>query len=157
MRLAVLAAAACSGGGDYVALDGAPTTSPTDAPACDGADTYVAGLSKTTSGSGATVILEAADPTPPDVGDNRWTLRVEADGAGIAGLPVVVEPWMPLHGHGLVPPEYAAADLGEGGYEVEPFDLIMPGLWEFRVRLAAGPSDSGAGPDEALFRFCAEG
>lgn len=97
--------------------------------------------------------VATADPDPPDVGDNAWTLAVtDADGP-LDGLAPRVTPWMPEHGHGLVPPDCAGADQGDGSYVVETFDLIMPGLWEFTVDLAA----DGVAPDTALFRFCAEG
>ena len=107
-----------------------------------------------TSTLGQTVRIAQAQPTPPDVGDNAWTLEItDASGAPLSGLAVDVQPWMPLHGHGLSPARYAAADLGGGTYDVESFDLIMPGLWEFTVDLAAG----GEAEDTAMFVLCAQG
>jgi hypothetical protein len=148
--LPVLALVAC-GGGDDVVLDGLQPTDSGTAPDCDGAEPFVAGMTATTSGSGTTVALAAAAPTPPDVGDNAWTLEVSDASGPVEGLVVTVTPWMPLHGHGLSPADYAATDQGGGTYAVAPFDLIMPGLWEFTVRLG----DDGA--DEAVFALCAEG
>lgn len=139
---------ACSG--DGVELDGGPTTEPAE---CAGAGPFTAGM---TAGStlGNTVAIVEAAPTPPDVGDNTWVLEVrDSSGSPLPGLVVDVEPWMPLHGHGLTPAHYAAADLGDGRYEVDVFDLIMPGTWEFTVDLAAGGGDE----DTALFALCAEG
>lgn len=136
---------------DDVGLDGDTSTpEPQD---CDGADPFTAGVSVTTDASGTTIAITTADPTPPDVGDNRWTISV-TDGAGpVEGLAPVLTPWMPMHAHGLTPPDYAATDGGGGVYEVETFDLIMPGLWEFTFDLDA----TGTAPDLAVFRFCAEG
>ncbi|MEQ1504389.1 MAG: FixH family protein [Myxococcota bacterium] len=115
---------------------------------CDGAETFVAGVSHETP-LGRTVAVAEASPTPPDVGDNQWTVTVtDADGAA-AALPLKLTPWMPLHGHGLTPPDYAGADEGDGSYVVTPFDLIMPGLWQFTVDLGDD--------DAAVFLFCAEG
>ena len=142
----------CSGGGDDVTLDHGHHHDDSGMTVdCDGAEPFVAGMSATTSESGATVAITAADPTPPDVGDNSWTLAISDASGPVEGLTVTVTPWMPLHGHGLTPADYAAADEGGGAYAVAPFDLIMPGLWEFRVRLG------DAGADEALFALCAEG
>jgi hypothetical protein len=139
-----------SGGDDDVTLDHSHHSDSGMTADCDGADPFVAGMSAATSETGTTVALAAADPTPPDVGDNSWTLEI-SDGSGpVEGLDVTVVPWMPLHGHGLTPADYAATDEGGGTYAVAPFDLVMPGLWEFRVRL-------GDGADEALFALCAEG
>lgn len=139
---------------DDVALDhehGDHTDDPGGAADCAGAEPFVAGMSKTTSESGTTVAITAAAPTPPDVGDNTWTLAISDASGPVEGLTVEVTPWMPLHGHGLTPPDYAAADQGGGVYAVEPFDVVMPGLWEFQVRLGA------EGTDQAVFALCAEG
>jgi hypothetical protein len=120
---------------------------------CTGAEPYVAGISSTAP-SGMVVEIVDADPTPPDVGDNTWTLSVtDGGGAAVPGLTPRVVPWMPLHGHGLVPARYDAVDQGDGTYMVDTFDLIMPGLWEFTVNLGAGTET----PDEVVFSFCAEG
>ncbi|MCA9490514.1 MAG: FixH family protein [Myxococcales bacterium] len=134
--------AACSGGSDVV------LTGDTDDD-CAGADTFVAGIEVESSG-GELVSIVSAEPTPPDVGDNTWTVAVaDASGAPMAGLAPVVRPWMPMHGHGLAPPEYVGIDQADGTYVVPTFDLIMPGLWEFTVDLGDG--------DQAMFSFCAEG
>jgi hypothetical protein len=144
-----LALGACTG--DEVGLDGDdPTGGMTQD--CAGADEFVAGVSATAP-SGRIVEILDADPTPPDVGDNTWTLSVTEAGGAVTGLSPMLTPWMPLHGHGLVPTEYAAVDEGDGTYTVETFDLIMPGLWEFTVDLGAGEGI----PDEVVFSFCAEG
>ncbi|MCB9686198.1 MAG: FixH family protein [Alphaproteobacteria bacterium] len=134
--------AACSGGGDVVLTGDSDDD-------CAGAETYVAGIEATTS-SGAVVSIVSAEPTPPDVGDNTWIVSVaDATGAPVVGLSPVVTPWMPMHGHGLAPPDYGGIDQGDGTYVVPTFDLIMPGLWEFTIDLGAD--------DEAMFAFCAEG
>lgn len=134
--------AACVGGEDVV------LTGDSD-DACAGADTYVAGI-EAAAASGVVVAISSAEPTPPDVGDNTWVLSV-VDGAGapVAGLAPVLTPWMPMHGHGLAPPDYTGIDQGDGTYVIPTFDLVMPGLWEFTVDLGDD--------DEAVFRFCAEG
>lgn len=141
--------AACDGGG--VTLDGGGPSS--EAPDCDGAQTFVVGISAV-SPSGRTVAITSATPAPPDVGDNVWLVEVtDASGAPVPGLAPAVTPWMPLHGHGLVPPTYAGAESSAGTYAIDTFDLIMPGLWQFTIELAPGAED----PDPVVFQFCAEG
>lgn len=121
--------------------------------ACAGAQDFSEGVSGATDTSGATVEIVTADPSPPDVGENVWVLRV-ADASGpLTGLAPLVTPWMPLHEHGVFPADYVGTDLGDGTYDVAPFDLIMPGLWEFTVDLAPDSADG----DATVFRFCAEG
>ncbi len=138
----------CSGEG--VALDGDRTTEPSE---CAGAEPFAVGMSARST-LGNTVAIASSAPTPPNVGDNAWVLEVrDASGAPLPGLAVDVQPWMPMHDHGLSPARYAATDLGDGTYELDVFDLIMPGTWEFRVDLAAG----GEQDDTALFTLCAEG
>ncbi len=137
----------CDGG--PVALDEGAAHS---AAGCAGEGVFTPGASATTP-SGVVVSLVSTDPAVPDVGDNTWVLALERDGAAVDGVSPRVEPWMPLHGHGLVPPEYVGTPTDPGVYAVPTFDLIMPGLWEIRVDLAA----AGEEPDEVVFTLCAEG
>ncbi len=141
--------AACSGSDD-VSLDGSETGT---GDGCEGATPFTEGVSATTAGTGATVEIVSADPNPPDVGVNLWVLRVSDASGPLTGLAPLVTPWMPLHDHGVFPADYTGADLGDGTYDLPPFDLIMPGLWEFTVDLAPDAAEG----DKAIFRFCAEG
>ena len=144
--LAVSVLVGCGGGVDLDPGTNLPTTD------CTGAEAFVAGMTATSTLGHAVALIEAS-PAPPDVGDNAWTVEVtDADGPAI-GLSVELVPWMPLHGHGLSPPAYAGTDEGDGRYTLAPFDLIMPGLWEFTVDLDPG----GDVPNTALFALCAEG
>ena len=116
---------------------------------CMGAQHFAIGMT-VTSTDGRTVTLEAADPAPVDVGENRWTLGITTvDGAPATGLSPMVRPFMPMHGHGLDTTHFAGTEAADGSYIIEVFDLIMPGLWEFHVEL----SDD----DVAMFALCAEG
>jgi hypothetical protein len=56
---------------------------------------------------------------------------------------------MPLHNHGLVPADYASTESAAGSYTMAPFDLSMPGQWEFTVDVGAG--------DSATYVLCVEG
>lgn len=146
MRLAVLpwiVLAACKG--DKVPVGDDDDDMSVD---CLGAEPFVAGEEHMTT-SGRYVAIAEAAPTPPDVGDNSWVLSVRSDTGPVEGLTPVVTPWMPLHDHGLVPADYSATDLGGGRYQVDTFDLIMPGAWEFTVDLG--------GEDTAVLLLCAEG
>ena len=119
---------------------------------CEDALTYTPGLEMVTDSGALTVRLVSASPAPPDVGDNLWRFEVlDADGAPAEGAFVEIEPFMPGHGHGTFP-RFSASDEREGGYDMEPFNLFMPGYWEMRVTVV------GAGPRESvLFDFCIEG
>jgi len=119
---------------------------------CAGTVPFTAGMSQTTT-SGATVTLVRASPAPPDVGDNSWTIEVGDAMGAREGLNVDVRPWMPLHGHGLSPSNYAGSDRGDGMYEFGTFDLIMPGTWEFTIDIDVDSESS----DIAVFALCAEG
>ena len=89
------------------------------------------------------------------MGDNVWTIagRRRLTAPPVTGLEIAVVPWMPLHDHGLVPATYGATDRGDGSYDLEVFDLIMPGLWQFTIDTAAGSETE----DATTFLFCAEG
>jgi len=118
------------------------------------AQTYVDGLSLATDTGGFTVTLVRANPGPPDRGDNNWTLSVTDSSGVLSGKPVKVRPWMPDHGHGTTPLSNDATDVAgdPGTYTVGPFDLFMPGFWEFGVSV-----ESGGATGTAMFAFCLEG
>jgi hypothetical protein len=138
-----LAVAACAGTGT---LDGSPYDETAD---CPSAEPFAIGAQKTTP-SGVVVTLSDAAPAPPYRGENTWTIQLtDAAGAAIAGAAPVVTPWMPLHGHGLVPPDYSGGETVPGSYEVETFSVNMSGQWEFGV-------DAGDG-DAVTYLFCVEG
>lgn len=121
----------------------------------EGLDSYVQGLSKTGE-AGAKVTFVSADPAPPDVGVNIWSLEVtDATGGSLGeGGEVVVRPFMPQHGHGSSPATFTATREAAGQtWTVPPMDLFMPGLWELTVELA----HDGEPIDQVVFRFCLEG
>lgn len=116
-------------------------------------DVYADGLMKVSTDGHFHVMLMNAEPAPPDVGQNTWTLRiVDMDDVAVDDATVTVSPFMPLHGHGTSPPENAATFSSDGTYEAGPFDLFMPGLWESTVTIEAGETR-----DSAIFSFELEG
>ncbi len=145
--------------GALVACDG-PELEGEDFVDCTGAEPFSAGMAHT-SEEGLTVSLVEASPAPPDRGENDWVLEVTTEGGAPAeDLPLLVYPFMPLHGHGLAPALYAATEEAPGRYAVDTFRLIMPGLWEFTVWLEPLPEDPEASTEEvdrAVFALCAEG
>lgn len=117
-------------------------------------DTWAPGVAHHGDGDVLSFALTAADPAPPDKGDNVWTIRITtvADAAPVDGVSVTVAPLMPEHGHGTNPASFGASPSGEPGtYVTEPFDLFMGGVWEITVAASGSTSDS------AVFRFCVEG
>lgn len=118
--------------------------------ACDDGvppDTYVAGLTRSTTDGSFTVTLDDALPSPPDVGMNTFVATVDAP----AGSLVRLRPWMPLHGHGSSP-EWWNGTEAAGVWTFEDVNLHMAGLWELRFTVDSNDADTGA-----LFRFCLEG
>jgi hypothetical protein len=104
----------------------------------------VLGLTKTAS-AGTDVALAEAHPGPPDVGLNVFTFEVAADA-------MVVRPWMPNHGHGSVPAEFATTPGPNETWTTPKMDFFMPGLWEVTAEFTTGNV-----VDEVVFRFCLEG
>jgi hypothetical protein len=76
------------------------------------------------------VLIAAANPDPPDIGENTWVLDVE-------GAAISVTPTMPEHGHGTTPPTFEGVVVTEG-FEVGPMPLQMAGLWSFAVVVDEG-------------------
>lgn len=146
LALLLLSALGCSKG---VGLGDTGATSTLPIGCDDGAppDDYVAGIARKTADQVYTLTMSSADPAPPDVGKNRWTVQTSPSAAGA----VRVRPWMPLHGHGTSPEWYEATASG-ADWVFEDIDLFMPGLWELRFTVDSTDQDTGA-----LFRFCLEG
>lgn len=97
------------------------------------AEDFELGMSKATPDGVLTVAIVAADPAPPLVGPNAWTVLLSDErGEAITAADVTFTGWMPQHGHGLssVP---LARELEGGRYEIRPINLFMPQLWEFGV------------------------
>lgn len=113
------------------------------------ADTYTAGMSKVGENGLEFVLVEAA-PTPPDRGDNDWTIQVLDAAAPMDGLILDVVPFMPDHGHGTPVIAEVTAAAESGTYDVTPVNLWMPGLWEVSV----SASDDSDLLDTAVFSFC---
>ncbi len=117
---------------------------------------YVQGIEQATDSGSYTVSILDANPAPPDRGMNDLVLRVvDVDGAPVdSGVVLVVEPWMPAHGHGST--NVTAVPRGaDGVYDANQVNLIMPGAWEFRMLIT--PDMVDAKEDSAVFTFCAEG
>jgi hypothetical protein len=114
-------------------------------------DTYVDGLSRTSNAGHYTVTLLTMDPAPPTRGIVSLKLGItDANGDAVEDATVSFEPVMPQHGHGS-DPEKNPGTWNDGGYDVGPLTLQMPGYWEFQVKV------SGSDDDTAVFRFCVDG
>jgi hypothetical protein len=110
---------------------------------------FVLGMSKSTPSGALTVAIVAAEPAPPLVGPNSWTVMLSAEsGEAITAASVTLTGWMPLHRHGLssVP---LTRELGGGRYEIQPINLFMPQLWELGVDVTRNDER-----DVVTFAFC---
>lgn len=116
-------------------------------------DAFQLGMEKITDSGHFTVRLKSAQPAPPDEGENIWMLEIEnQDGDMLTSVTGALTPWMPEHGHGTNPASYDLIFREEGSvYEVGPFTLTMPGIWELKINLATPEQDS------VVFTFRAEG
>jgi hypothetical protein len=81
-----------------------------------------------------------ADPTPIPFNEPfsmSWTVEAQGEAPEATGL--LVEPFMPAHGHGgATTPSTAAV---EGGFLTTDLQLHMPGEWELRIRVDADGVD----------------
>ena len=115
-------------------------------------DTWEDGLSRVGDGSLLTFTIAAAEPSPPDKGDNVWTIGVSAvaDGSPVSDETVTIAPFMPEHGHGTNPATVTTTSNGDGTYTSTSFNLFMGGLWQLTI----GATGGAAGFDSAMFSFC---
>jgi hypothetical protein len=93
--------------------------------------------------SGMTVELVEAEPAPPRVGLNSWTLRLEsAEGDPVTGAVLSLTPFMPSMGHGS-PRRPTVSELDGGTYLASPVQFTMPGYWRTTVTVeASGLTDA---------------
>ena len=97
--------------------------------------------------------LRAISPEPWSVGDNDWRIAVtHKDGQALEGVSLFVTPYMPDHGHGVSPPIYNGVEGADGVYDINTFNLIMPGFWEMTVTVGA----EGIASEAIAFRICVE-
>ena len=117
-------------------------------------DAYVAGMQETSVAGRFLVKLLSSEPGPPTKGNNTWTIEVtDAAAAPQPGMSVVVDPFMPDHGHGTSV-EAVVEPLGQPGqYRLSPVNLFMDGVWEVRLLLS---SPAGT-QDTATFNLCIAG
>jgi hypothetical protein len=93
--------------------------------------------------------LQSANPAPPALGLNSWTVAVlDANGVTQDASFVEIKPWMPYHGHGasIVP---QASPNGDGTYLISNLDFFMVGVWQITLSV-----QTAAGNDSAVFSFC---
>lgn len=145
----------CGGDEDGATSSSSTTTNPGSV--CEGEtrdDTWAPGLSKQSAQGLFQVRLAAADPAPPDRGENSWTIQVEdASGAAVDGATITVDPQMPDHGHGSTAVAVVTATGTPGEYQLAPVGLTMSGYWEVTITITSGAGDT----DTVMFAFCVEG
>ena len=98
-------------------------------------------------------VLLNANPGPPGIGTNVWTMKITTDaGVNQPNMAVGVVPFMPDMGHGTS----VTASMNsnpDGTYTVKRLYLFMAGVW--RVTFTTMPA-SGASDSADIF-FCIEG
>jgi hypothetical protein len=117
------------------------------------AQLYAVGLEATTT-SGTKVSFVAANPAPPLMGENTWTIMVtDAQSAPVSGATIALKPFMPDHGHGSSIVPQVTPMAADGTYQVTLIDLFMPGIWQntFTITPATGPVET------VVFTFCVDG
>jgi YtkA-like protein len=94
------------------------------------------------SASGELAVAVRWSPAEPKVGYDAAELAItDLSGAAVAGLSLVVVPWMPAHGHGAsVQPTVMETDPGT--YVATPLDFFMAGGWELRTTIAGAVNDT---------------
>jgi hypothetical protein len=153
----------CSGGGD----PSAPTPAPplAEAGAAGSAevsctndprvDAFSKGVSRA-GPSGFRIELNSADPGPPAIGDNTWSVTVrDAAGEPVVGAQLTPTARMPDHGHmSPTTPEAEVTDA-DGRTTITGFNLFMAGVWRIDLQITEAGAQMPA--DSVSFAFCIEG
>jgi hypothetical protein len=136
-----------------IALTGCPDEpGPIDPRDCTGdprATLFTPGLEvQSTSGLFRAQLTDTSPPTP-DRGVNVWELAVASDTSTSVDM-LRVKAWMPDHGHGTRPLWNESELLPVSGRRrVGPFNLFMPGLWQFTIEATIDGVT-----EEAIVAFC---
>lgn len=106
-------------------------------------------------GDHVSAVFVEVQPAPPDIGENVWAFRIaDLEGAPLPEASISLSPFMPAHGHGTTPARFSATPLDdEGVYSCGPFDLFMPGTWQFTLTVEV----EGEFIDELIWSLDVEG
>ena len=110
---------------------------------------YAGNMTQMGTGHLYQVVLVSANPAPPAVGLDEWTVKVlDAAGKPVSSPTLTVKPYMPDHKHGpSVQPTWTAN--ADGTYDVKQISFFMPGVWEVTFGI-----QTAAGTDSVVFTFC---
>lgn len=138
-------ATACLGGETQHTTHGEPDAE-TAGVRCGGRGEPLQGLEVTDSmdgGRAMQLVLIAAEPPRPIVGNNTWlfTLKVEDEPLEGAASAISVTPFMPDHGHDT-PTEVGVTETEPGVYRFAPVHTRMAGYWEIGVEVSTERSDA---------------
>ena len=99
------------------------------------------------------IVIEAAQPAPPQTNDNTWTiLLTDASGAPVDGATFVFDTYMPDHRHhGSITPAIQPSGKAPGEYDVTRLNLFMPGLWQITFTVT---SSDGKTTDSVQWTYC---
>lgn len=89
-------------------------------------------------GTGFELRMLEAEPNPPIVGNNSWTVEFLYEGTPLTGAEadIFVTPFMPDHNHGT-PTPVSVTEISDGVYRLEPVHLRMAGYWEITLDVDA--------------------
>ena len=104
----------------------------------NGGDDGVSGLYH---GEQGLSIDAAFSPDPPRQGDVDLSLDMTIDDEALEGAEIIVEPWMPSHGHGSNT-DALVHEEGDGLYRVDDLSFSMPGHWELEIDVEWGEHSS---------------
>jgi YtkA-like len=118
-------------------------------------DLYSANMTKKGVNGLMSFLLIQSEPGPPINGDNSWKIKVTDASNSPITTDLVVEPFMPEHGHPSTKTPKVTYDATTGTFKVEPIYLSMSGKWRVRLKVT-DPSDSTLDLDRADFFFCVD-
>jgi len=140
--------AACGSSAGSTGSNGSPQQTANVCPTHPKVLAYTAGMAFK-GPNGVTVKLMDSEPSPPKLGDNKWTIEVEdPSGAPLDGATIQFKQYMPDHGHnGVKDPVITPQNAGT--YELSPVNFNMEGYWENTVSVK---TDSVT--DAAVIELC---
>jgi hypothetical protein len=114
---------------------------------------YAPNMVSSSSDGEVKITLVEANPAPPIVPFNSWTIKVaDVSGVPLANLGITSPlPYMPYHGHSSSQLPLVSAQGSDGTYSVTNLDFFMPGVWQTTFNVPHGTGET------VYFYFCVQG
>lgn len=101
-----------------------------------------AGVDSVIAGTNLKVkLIEVPSPIDPELDLDFAVQILDGSDAPVDGATLMVEPWQPVHGHGVPVTAEVTPRGSDGEYDIARVHFLHPGRWELRFMVTSGTDD----------------